>query len=475
MFLRTKIFLRNSFCIARKAFLTSRKFMAFYSLKEVNEANKIRELSTLLDAQLDPSTLGLKKKVLIDSIDSSVDERCLRVNWSDGSFSRYPYAFLRNNCKCPQCYDPASNQVLFNTIKDLTLDTKAKALTISDDGKFVNCTWQDDHHSTYSLEWLYKMRMPEQKKERNKDSIVKDELFLWNRKLMQEQILRYDYHALMNEDQMLFDFLYNFYQQGIILMENAPLRPDVIMEIAQRFGYHKNTHYGINFEVKETLSPSNLAYTNKQLPLHVDLPSMNNPPNVQVLHCIKQSSGGGDSLFLDGFYVSKNIFLQDARAFELLRSFYVPFVDIGSTLSGISNLDALTVSKLFGSDFLKINKHGRISSFKYNGFVESESKGDCTPDELLEYYDALFVLTSHLKDPKSIIDHRLKPGQIIMFHNDRVLHGRSKLVSPQKKLNERWLQGVYFEWDVIFSKLRSLQEKLGLLTPYLPEQVDEFF
>ena len=181
---------------------------------------------------------------MIDSIHPSVDERCLRVNWSDGSFSRYPYAFLRNNCKCPQCYDPASNQILFDTIEDLTVDTKAKALKISDDGKFVNCTWQDDHHSTYSLEWLYKMRMPEQKKERNKDSIVKDELFLWNRKLMQEQILRYDYHALMNEDQMLFHFLYNFYQQGIILMENAPLRLDVVMEIAQRFGHHKNTHYG---------------------------------------------------------------------------------------------------------------------------------------------------------------------------------------------------------------------------------------
>ncbi|XP_046853681.1 gamma-butyrobetaine dioxygenase-like [Xenia sp. Carnegie-2017] len=451
-------------CI-RKAFLTSRKFLGCYSLKEVNEANKIRELSTLLDAQLDPSTLGLKKKVLIDSIDSSVDERCLRVNWSDGSFSRYPYAFLRNNCKCPQCYDPASNQLLFDTIKDLTVDTKAKALTISDDGKFVNCTWQDDHHSTYSLEWLYKMRMPEQKKERNKDSIVKDELFLWNRKLMQEQILRYDYHALMNEDQMLFDFLYNFYQQGIILMENAPLRPDVVMEIAQRFGHHKNTHYGTNFEVKETLNPSNLANTNKQLPLHIDLPSINNPPNVQVLHCIKQSSGGGDSLFLDGFYVSKNIFLQDARAFELLRSFYVPFVDIGSV-----------GDYKFGCShsIIKTNKHGRISSFKYNGWVESESKGDCTPDELLEYYDALFVLTSHLKDPKSIIDHRLKPGQIIMFHNDRVLHGRSKLVSPEKKLNERWLQGVYFEWDVIFLRLRSLQKKLGLLTPYLPSRLTNF-
>ena len=125
--------------------------------------------------------------------------------------------------------------------------------------------------------------------------------------------------------------------------------------------------------------------------------------------------------------------------------------------------------------YFRTNKHGRISSFKFSSWVESESKGDCTPDELLEYYDALFVLTSHLKDPKNIIDHRLKPGQIIMFHNDRLLHGRSKLVSPEKKLNERMLQGAYFEWDAIFLRLRSLQKKLGLLTPYLPEQVDEFF
>ena len=61
-----------------------------------------------------------------------------------------------------------------------------------------------------------------------------------------------------------------------------------------------------------------------------------------------------------------------------------------------------------------------------------------------------------------------------MFGNNRVLHGRSAFEATGGTMG-RWLQGIYFEWDVIFSKLRVLQRKLGLKTPYLSEQSDDFF
>ena len=62
-----------------------------------------------------------------------------------------------------------------------------------------------------------------------------------------------------------------------------------------------------------------------------------------------------------------------------------------------------------------------------------------------------------------------------MFHNDRVLHGRTAFESTAEKPMARWLQGMYFDWDVVFSKLQVLQMKLGLKTPYLPEQSDDYF
>lgn len=107
--------------------------------------------------------------------------------------------------------------------------------------------------------------------------------------------------------------------------------------------------------------------------------------------------------------------------------------------------------------------------------MESESKGGYTPDELLAFYDAAYTLTKGLKDPKNVIDFHLKSGQIAVFHNTRVLHGRTEFVTTAGKSTARWLQGIYFDWDLIFSKLRVLHEKLGLKSPHLPDQSDDFF
>ena len=125
--------------------------------------------------------------------------------------------------------------------------------------------------------------------------------------------------------------------------------------------------------------------------------------------------------------------------------------------------------------YFSLNRHGRINSFQYNPSVESESKGDCTPDELLAFYDAAYVLTKELEDQKNMIDFRLKSGQIVVFHNTRVLHGRTEIIRSAGESKARWLQGFYFDWDLVFSKLRVLHEKLGLKSPHLPEQSDDFF
>lgn len=174
------------------------------------------------------------------------DDRCLKVAWSNGTASRFPLNFLRDNCKCPECFEPSSKQKLFNTARDLMKDIEIDQAVISGDGQYLNCIWPGGHKSSYSLHWLHDMRMPEENKvrPRNSDSLVKDELILWNREMMQDNVPFYDYNLLMNEDKGLFDSLYCLYQNGILVIDNAPARNGVLMELAARIGYHKRTHYG---------------------------------------------------------------------------------------------------------------------------------------------------------------------------------------------------------------------------------------
>ncbi|CAB4003719.1 gamma-butyrobetaine dioxygenase-like [Paramuricea clavata] len=196
--------------------------------------------------------------------------------------------------------------------------------------------------------------------------------------------------------------------------------------------------------------------------------TMNNEQPIQLLHCIHENTSGGDNIFVDGFNVAKQVYENHPDAFDVLKTFYVRFVDFGTDAYGNFTFG-------YSHPIINVNKHGRINSFVYSASAESDSKGDCTPDELLAFYDASYVLMKGLHDPNNVIDIHLKSGQIAMFHNDRVLHGRTAFESTAEEPMARWLQGMYFDWDVVFSKLQVLQMKLGLKTPYLPEQSDDYF
>ena len=49
-------------------------------------------------------------------------------------------------------------------------------------------------------------------------------------------------------------------------------------------------------------------------------------------------------------------------------------------------------------------------------------------------------------------------GEIVTFHNSRVLHGRSAFTVT--KVGSRHLEGAYIDWDEAYSRMRVLREKL---------------
>ena len=124
--------------------------------------------------------------------------------------------------------------------------------------------------------------------------------------------------------------------------------------------------------------------------------------------------------------------------------------------------------------YSRLNEHGRITEFLVSNMVMSECNKDTSPDELLDFYEAYNELMKLLYAPENIVDLYLKPGQIALIQNTRVLHGRTAIEATGEPV-KRWLQIMYMDWDMIFSKLRVLQKKLGLDTPYLPEQFNDFF
>lgn len=80
------------------------------------------------------------------------------------------------------------------------------------------------------------------------------------------------------------------------------------------------------------------------------------------------------------------------------------------------------------------------------------------PDQIEAYYRGLHYLLRQSEDPDLMMHRTLQPGDIAIFDNHRVLHGRTDLTVEGK----RWLQWVQIERGDFHSSLRILADRLGL-------------
>ena len=64
-----------------------------------------------------------------------------RENGVVGNKKKYPYIWLRDNCKCNDCYDCKNQQTLVN-LKSIPLNIKPNDISSNNDSKFtINCKY----------------------------------------------------------------------------------------------------------------------------------------------------------------------------------------------------------------------------------------------------------------------------------------------------------------------------------------------
>ncbi|CAH1250334.1 BBOX1 [Branchiostoma lanceolatum] len=373
--------------------------------------------------------------------------RMVEVEWSGGGVSRFPYVWLRDNCQCPQCFNPDSRSRL---VLMLDLDVNVSPVRVEvQGGSSLSVEWPDGHQSQYDRHWLRERCFSTQAlSERQRDWHRKTQL--WGADLA-HNLPKADFPALLTDDRALYDFLIRLDSVGLVLVQNVPCDVGQVEKLANRVAFLKQTCFGKDFEVVTKMNPSDLAFTSVQLGLHMDLPSYNYTPGVQMLHCIEQTTGeGGDNSLVDGFNAASQLKEENPDAFRLLTTVKVNFNYVGT--------DHHKYFFRTRQNVISLDDQGEVQSITYMDLSRS-SILDLPADLVQPFYDALKAFNTIMYLPRNCLSLKMAAGELIIFDNTRTLHGRSAY-SPDS--GTRHLQGGYMDWDEIYSRMRAIKADLGI-------------
>ncbi len=160
-----------------------------------------------------------------------------------------------------------------------------------------------------------------------------------------------------------------------------------------------------------------------------------------MLHCLESSTEGGESILQDGFTAATRLREENPDHFDLLCRHWVNFrfADAAADLRSRAPL-------------IEVNDLGHIVKVRFNN--RSIDTLRLPPELLTRFYPAYRHYAEILEREELQIVFRLRPGEVILFDNTRVLHARKAYSAG----GTRHLQGAYSDLDGLYSCLRKLEE-----------------
>ena len=188
------------------------------------------------------------------------------------------------------------------------------------------------------------------------------------------------------------------------------------------------THFGriedLRTDNTTNANTEQLGYTDAAVELHTDQPFLDHPPRYQLLQAIRAAEAGGDSLIADARAAFRYLQSLDHHAAELLR----------------------TVEIRFHRKQRAFEREVRAPLIIDDGerFVVRSSYFTMAPhhlpfDRMDGWYRAYDRFVRLVRDPRHHYRFALRPGDVLVYDNHRVLHGRTAFRGA------RWVRGIYFD------------------------------
>ncbi|RAO67531.1 uncharacterized protein BHQ10_003543 [Talaromyces amestolkiae] len=373
------------------------------------------------------------------------------------------YIQLRDACQCPRCVDPQTKQRSFRT-GDIPKDMTPRQIKWVKDTSFegseiLEIWWNKDIPGYDNKTHVTRLTAddithPAAHFHHKAVGTSKRQIF-WDRKEMERDQCWIDYNDWMTNDDLFREALNKLSLYGLLFVNNIPDSRELVSKIATRMGPLRNTFYGSTWDVRNDLKAKNVAYTNLNLGFHMDLLYVHNPPGFQLLHCLKNSCKGGESLFVDAFGAARDL---DRSSWETLASHKVPYHYDHKENYYRTTRPVLEVPDTAASSEDRTLTHVNYSPPFQGPYHINLSESSEWSEKMKEYLSAITEFEKRIEDPERIFELKLEPGQCVIFENRRVLHARRAFDTTS---GERWLAGAYVDEDAVHSKMFTLRRNAG--------------
>lgn len=377
--------------------------------------------------------------------------------------------WLRDACQCHLCVSESSGQKRFATC-DIPSALKVDSLRVLEDGG-LEVSWVNDlplggnpHVSTYPLAVLHDILLHPAPYGR---TIPAREI--WDSQYFEKDSpsREISYVSWMEDSSSFAEAFRNLHHWGLVIIRGVPQTESAVEQVASRLGHLQATFYGPTWDVVSKPQAENVAYTNEFLCLHQDLMYLNEPPRIQILHCLENGCEGGDSLFSDGLRAAHDLRLNHESHYHTLATSPVDFhyakgghywhnhhqtiKTTSSRRDKVMDTAPLSVrwSPPFQAPFWTALQRGKNTSpfDRRAGFLVEK------------WQEAAKVFRDSIEDPANMVQFRLQPGDCVVFDNWRVLHGRRAFDTGSGR---RHLRGTYVEDQALNSTWLRLQQE-GLM------------
>jgi alpha-ketoglutarate-dependent taurine dioxygenase len=360
----------------------------------------------------------------------------LKVEWADGTLSEFASLWLRDNL--PEDRDAHSGQRLID-IADLPENPRIRS-AVARNG-VVDIEWEaESRTAAFELEWLLAHTL--NRAAGQAEFAVKPWLEGASRDAARDFAWATLSEARGNRA-LRAAWMTRLLQDGIAFLSQVPSVDAGILEAASLVGRVAETNYGLVYDVRSVPQPENLAYSDLGLGLHTDNPYREPVPGFQVLHALIASPDGGDSLFGDGFAIAEHLRIHSPDAFAVLTRTAVPF--------RYRSKDAELYAE---RPLIQLSCSGKISAVHYNSRSIAPLK--LTAREAAPFYSAYRSFAALLRNPRFHLKLSLRDGDLVVFDNQRTLHGRTAFSSAK---HPRHLRGCYLTRDSVYSEAALLRRE----------------